>query len=131
MDTTRDRIVEAIEVMLATNESININAVAKKCGISHALIYNRYPDLKERIKELKEAQCEKRKAADDQALVAKLMAQNKALLERVKAYERAQDAAAFKALLAHAQEVYSMYDGLLDDRNRLAAKVAGKGAPAE
>ncbi len=126
MDTTRTRIVKAIEEMLVANESININAVAEKCGISHSLIYNRYPDLKERIKQLKDTQREKRKAADDKALVANLLAQNKALRQRAKSENRAQDAAAFKALLAHVQEVYSMYDGLLDDRNRLAAKLASE-----
>lgn len=127
MDTTRDRIVKAIEEMLAANESININSVAEKCGISHSLIYNRYPDLKERIKDLKGVQREKRKAADEQTLVANLMAQNKALRERVKGEDRADDAAAFKALLVHVQELYSMYDSLLDDRNRLAAKAADNG----
>lgn len=123
---TRDKIIKAIEEMLATNESISINAVAEKCGISHSLIYNRYPDLKERIKELKETQREKKKAADDNELIANLMTKNKALRERAKVDDHAQETAAFKTLLAHVQEVYSMYDSLVDERNRLAARLGSK-----
>jgi AcrR family transcriptional regulator len=123
---TRDKIINAIEEMLAANESVSISAVAAKCGVSHALIHNRYPDLKERIKELKGAQREKRKVADDQELIANLLAKNKALRKQVKGEDRTQETAAFKALLAHVHEVYSMYDSLLEERNRLAKKLAGR-----
>jgi AcrR family transcriptional regulator len=123
---TRDKILKMIEKMLTENECINIHAVAEKCGVSHSLIYNRYPDIKERIKELKKIQQERKKAADDEALIGNLLAKNKVLRERVRGDDRVQEATAFKTLLAHVQEVYSMYDGLLDDRNRLAAKVVTK-----
>lgn len=124
--STRDNIVKAIDAMLATNEKINISAVAAKCGVSHALIYNRYPDLTERIKGLKVTQREKKKVADDQELIANLMGKNKALQAQIKGEDRAQETAAFKALLAHVHEIYSAYDSLVEERNRLAKRLARK-----
>ena len=61
---TRTKIVETINQMLEAGESISIHSVAEKCGVSHSLIYNRYPDLKERIKDLKATQKEKQKVAN-------------------------------------------------------------------
>ena len=83
-------------------------------------------ELEERIKELKEAQREEKKVTDDETTIANLLAQNKVLRGRLKGEDRAQEPVAFKALLAHVQEVYSMYDSLLDERNRLAAKVSAR-----
>jgi AcrR family transcriptional regulator len=42
--------------MLAAGERLNIHAVAQRCGVSHSLVYSRYPDIKERIEELKQSQ---------------------------------------------------------------------------
>jgi AcrR family transcriptional regulator len=122
---TRAKIVKVINQMLAANESISIHSVAEKSGVSHSLIYNRYPDLKERIKELKTVQKAKLKAANEQDLINTLVAQNKMLRERVKDEKRKQDAESFKILLAHVQEVYSMYDQLLEERNMFAARLKG------
>ncbi|REG50736.1 hypothetical protein B0G80_7189 [Paraburkholderia sp. BL6669N2] len=44
---------------IALLATISIHAVAARCGVSHSLIYNRYPDLKERIKEFKATQCKR------------------------------------------------------------------------
>jgi len=123
MDTTRDKIIKAIGEIWAANEKMGIHAVAKKCDVSHSLIYNRYPDLKERIKELKSKQQAKIRAASDQELLEKLLADNKALKARVKAAASDQDAESFKALLSHLTEVYKMYDELLADRNSLAERL--------
>ncbi|WP_250478279.1 DUF6262 family protein [Caballeronia sp. INML1] len=124
MMDTRARIIAAIREMREAGESISIHAVAARCGVSHSLIYNRYPDLKENIKELKTAQKQQRKADDDQALIARLMSETKALQTKAKAAKQADAKETFKSLLAHVQEVYSMYDGLLEERNRLAVKLA-------
>lgn len=124
MNTTRDKIGKVIDEMLAANEKISIYSVAEKCGISHSLIYNRYPDLKERIKELKGVQRERSKAADDETAIATLTAKNKALREKLQTRLLAAKTAELKLLLGHVQEVYSMYDSLLEDRNRLAEKLA-------
>lgn len=121
---TRTKIVQAMEQMVAAGASISISSVAAKCGVSHSLIYNRYPDLKERIKELKTAQKARQKAANDQELIDILLAKNKVLQERVKSYDNGQAEENFKLMLVHVQQVYSMYDQLLDERNKLAERLS-------
>lgn len=123
---TRSQILDAVEQMLAAGERLNIHAVAQRCGVSHSLIYNRYPDIKERIKELKQSQAVAKKASEDQELISKLLARNKALLRRSQAADGKDETMAFEALLVHVQQLYSMYDELLEDRNRLAARLAGR-----
>lgn len=80
--------------------------------------------MKEKIKELKTTQKQQRKAEDDQALIARLMCETKVLRAKAKARKQTDAKESFKSLLAHVQEVYSMYDGLLEERNRLAVKLA-------
>lgn len=123
---TREQIEQAIQQMMEAGESISINAVAEKCGVSHSLIYNRYPDLKEKIKELKVSQKARQKSDNDEALISSLLAKNKALQEQIKSENSGQAEEAFKSVLTHVQQVYSMYDQLLDDRNKLAERL-GRG----
>lgn len=123
---TREQIEQAIQQMMEDGESISINAVAEKCGVSHSLIYNRYPDLKEKIKELKVSQKARQKSDNDEALISSLLAKNKALQEQIKSENSGQAEEAFKSVLTHVQQVYSMYDQLLDDRNKLAERL-GRG----
>ncbi len=120
---TRTQILQAIDQMLEAGERISINAIASRCGISHSLIYNRYPDLKERIKELKTTQAARQKTQDAEALIDSLLAKNKALQAKVKLEPQKQAEEGFKAMLVHTQQVYSMYDQLLEDRNRLAVRL--------
>lgn len=123
---TREQIEQAIKQILETGGNISISAVAENCGVSHSLIYNRYPDLKEKIKELKSAQKARQKTDSDEALISTLLAKNKALQEKVKAENSGQAEDAFKSMLSHVQQVYSMYDQLLDDRNKLAERLGRK-----
>lgn len=123
---TREQIEQAIQQMMEAGESISINAVAEKCDVSHSLIYNRYPDLKEKIKELKVSQKARQKSDNDEALISSLLAKNKALREQIKSENSGQAEEAFKSVLTHVQQVYSMYDQLLDDRNKLAERL-GRG----
>ncbi|KVC71726.1 TetR/AcrR family transcriptional regulator [Burkholderia ubonensis] len=123
MDTRR-QILDVVEQMLAAGDRLSIHAVAKRCGVSHSLIYNRYPDIKERIKELKQSQTIARKAAEDKELISKLLARNKTLRRRSQMVDGNSGGAALEALLVHIQQLYSMYDELLEDRNRLAARFA-------
>lgn len=113
-----------MEQIVASGERISINAVAFKCGISHSLIYNRYPDLKERIKELKTTQKASQKEANDQAIINGLLAKNKALKNRIKSEDNRQTEESFKLMLVHVQQVYSMYDQILDERNKLAERLS-------
>ncbi len=122
---TRNQILVAIEEMLAAGERLSIHAVARRCGVSHSLIYNRYPDLKERIKDLQKSQSIARKAAEDLQLIAKLTAKNNALRSRRQSGNGKARKEEFEALLVHVQQLYSMYDELLEDRNILANRLAG------
>jgi AcrR family transcriptional regulator len=123
---SRSQFLGAIEDMLAAGERLSIHAVARRCGVSHSLIYNRYPDIKERIKELQQSQSIAKKAAEDQELISKLLARNKALKRRSQTKSDEERKEAFKALLVHVQQLYSMYDELREDRNRLADQLSGR-----
>jgi AcrR family transcriptional regulator len=123
---TRKHIEDTITQMIDAGERLNIFSVAKKCGLSHSLIYNRYPDIKERIKVLKQSQANARAVAEDHQLIAKLVKDNKTLKQRVRSYREEGDEEAFTAILVHVQQLYSMYDEMLEDRNRLAQRLSGR-----
>jgi len=120
---TRSRIIRTLEQMVSAGENITISAVSAKCGVSHSLIYNRYPDLKERIKELKAAHKARQKAENEKELIQNLLAKNKALKDRIKEDRCSQAEDSFKLMLVHVQQLYSMYDQLLEERNRLAERL--------
>ncbi|MEC4718294.1 DUF6262 family protein [Noviherbaspirillum sp. CPCC 100848] len=121
---TRAKIVQALEQMIAAGENVSISAVAARTGVSHSLIYNRYPDLKERIKALKVRQKVHQKATNDEEVITRLFAKNKALQERIKSKNNGQVEESFRHLLVHIQQVYSMYDQLLDERNKMAERLS-------
>ncbi len=120
---TREMISKTIDEMLERGDKLNIYAVAERCGISHSLIYNRYPDLKERIKDLKKVQRAKADAKGDAALITKLLDKNKSLEAKVNAEDSAKYEAVIAGLVAHLHQVYAMYDQLLEDRNKLAERL--------
>lgn len=121
---TRSQLVKIIKEIIDNGEGISISAVAHRCGVSHSLIYNRYPDLKERIKELKDQQKARQKAQDDESLISNLLAKNKVLQKKLKSDTSGQVEESFKTVLVHMQQLYSMYDQLCDDRNKLAERLA-------
>ncbi|ENA26936.1 MULTISPECIES: TetR/AcrR family transcriptional regulator [Pseudomonas] len=121
---TRDQLLQAIDQLVNSGGSISISAVAAICGVSHSLIYNRYPDLKERIKEFKRVQKDRQKTTTDQQLIDNLLAKNKVLLKKLEVQEKRQEEKNLNQLLAHLQQVYSMYDQLLEDRNRLVERLS-------
>jgi len=123
---TRTQLVKAIESMLHAGEKITISSVAAKCEVSHSLIYNRYPDLKEWIKDIRKDQIAKQKAEGDENLINTLLARNKTLKLKIKAESSGQEKAAFRSMLVHIQQIYSMYDQLLEDRNNLASRLSKK-----
>lgn len=120
---TRQAISKTIDEMVASGEKLNVYAVAERCGISHSLIYNRYPDLKERIKDLKREQRARADSHGDAALISKLLDKNKLLEAKVNSENSAKYEAVIAGLLSHLHEVYAMYDQLLDDRNTLAERL--------
>lgn len=124
---TRERISKIIDDMLERGEKLNVYAVAERCGVSHSLIYNRYPDLKERIKDLKREQRARANAEGDAQLISKLLTKNKSLVAQIKSQDSKHYEAAIAGLVSHLHEVYAMYDQLLDDRNRLAERLRRRG----
>jgi AcrR family transcriptional regulator len=123
--------MKTIDEMHGNGEKLNIHAVAERCGVSHSLIYNRYPDLKERIKGLKAEQRVRAEARSDSAVVAKLLAQNKVLSTKASSESSARHKAEMAALISHLHEMYAMYDQLLEDRNKLAERLRKRGKGAE
>ncbi len=43
---TKGQLEAIIHQMIASGEKVNVSRVAQKAGVSNALIYNRYPELK-------------------------------------------------------------------------------------
>lgn len=124
--STRQSIINAIDETIASGGTISIKAVATKIGVSHSLIYNRYPDLKEKIKELKAIQKAEKQASSDRETIASLLGKNNILKQRLEFAKANDDPETIKTLLVHIQQLYSMYDSLLEERNTFAEKLAGK-----
>ena len=122
--STRESIIKSIDEILASGEAISIKAVATKSGVSHSLIYNRYPDLKEKIKELKSAQKADKQAFSDRETIATLTSRNEKLKQRLEVAKKSDDPETIRTLLTHIQQLYSMYDVLLEDRNKFAERLA-------
>ena len=58
---TKIQLEAVISQMIADGEKINVSRVAQKAGVSNALIYNRYPELKLKIQQAKLGQTQKNK----------------------------------------------------------------------
>jgi hypothetical protein len=54
---TKIQLEAVISQMIADGEKINVSRVAQKAGVSNALIYNRYPELKLKIQQAKLGRC--------------------------------------------------------------------------
>lgn len=121
---TRTKIEKAIESAQSANEKISIHSIAEKCGVSHSLIYNRYPDLKEKIKHLKLTQKAAQLEQTEQELIEKLREKNKSLRAQIEKSKTKSDPG-IKVMLTHIQELYSMYDQMLEERNKLAKRLGG------
>ncbi|TMX33500.1 hypothetical protein DA096_10415 [Vibrio rotiferianus] len=120
---TREKLLFCVREFDNNNEPISISKVARKCGVSHSLIYNRHPDIKQMINSLKQKQ-------KDQALVEKQKDQTSKLLKRNNklqrelAYSRSKnDPKTIAMLMEHIHIIYSMYDSLLEERNAFAQRV--------
>lgn len=128
---TRELILRTIDQMLERGEKISIYAVSKRCGISHPLVYNRYPDLGEWIDRLKKAQRAAGSTEMEAVAISKLVAENRQLSKRIKVEQPARYRELIAELVAHLHQVYAMYDQLLEDRNALARRVQKSGNEAD
>jgi AcrR family transcriptional regulator len=104
-------------------EVISITEVAKRCGISHSLIYNRHPDIRELIKNVKSDQRKQALIKEQYDKTEKLVEQNRKLSCRLKKAKQTNDKQTVNQLMGHLQTIYSMYDDLLEERNEFAKRI--------
>ncbi len=122
---TRQQLETIVTEMIATGEKINVSRVAAKAGVSNALIYNRYPELKVRIQAAKETQQSQKEQIEVTTEVEKL---NSKLDKAKQKQEEAELMACSyqkqnEQLWEHIQQVYSMYDQVLAERNDFAERL--------
>ena len=114
-----------ISQMIADGEKINVSRVAQKAGVSNALIYNRYPELKLKIQQAKLGQTQKNKQIETITEIERL----KGML--IKAKQKQEEAELIaksfqnqnSELWEHIQQVYAMYDQILAERNDFAERL--------
>lgn len=121
---TRKTLIDSLHELILEGKKISIKSVAEKAGLSHSIIYNRYPELKCIIKEEQQKQADqlqKNKERNElEKLKNKLLSANKKSkkLEQTQINE-------VPALLAHIQQVYSMYDQLAEEHVEVLNKLRG------
>lgn len=122
---TKQQLEAIITDMITTGEKINVSRVAARAGVSNALIYNRYPELKVRIQAAKEKQLSQVQQIETTTELEKVKSKfDKAKQKQsdaetlVDSYKRQND-----ELWEHIQQVYSMYDQLLAERNEFAERL--------
>lgn len=122
---TKGQLEAIIHQMIASGEKVNVSRVAQKAGVSNALIYNRYPELKLKIQQAKLGQTQKAKQIESTTEIEKL----KGMLAKAK---QKQEEAELESqaiqnqndqLWEHIQQVYSMYDQMLAERNDFAERL--------
>ncbi|HBC3359157.1 TPA: hypothetical protein KDX62_002033 [Vibrio parahaemolyticus] len=122
---TKQQLETIVTEMIASGEKINVSRVASKAGVSNALIYNRYPELKVRIQTAKETQQSRKEQIEVTTEVEKL----KSKLDKAKQKQEEAELMACsyqkqnEQLWEHIQQVYSMYDQVLAERNDFAERL--------
>ena len=119
---TRKTLIDSLHELILEGKKISIKSVAEKAGLSHSIIYNRYPELKCIIKEEQQKQADQlqrnKERNELEKLKNKLLSANKKSknLEQTQINE-------IPALLAHIQQVYSMYDQLAEEHVEVLNKL--------
>ncbi|MEL7292920.1 MAG: hypothetical protein AAGK13_20220 [Pseudomonadota bacterium] len=122
---TRQQLEAIVTEMIASGEKINVSRVASKAGVSNALIYNRYPELKVRIQTAKETQQNRKEKVEAITEAEKL----KSKLDKAKKKQEETKLMACsyqkqnEQLWEHIQQVYAMYDQVLAERNDFAERL--------
>ena len=122
---TKIQLEAVISQMIADGEKINVSRVAQKAGVSNALIYNRYPELKLKIQQAKLGQTQKNKQIETITEIERL----KGMLIKAKQKQEEAELIAKSSqnqnseLWEHIQQVYAMYDQILAERNDFAERL--------
>ena len=120
---TREQLLSCVKEFKQNNDPITIKKVADKCGISHSLIYNRHPDIAEMITKLKKHQKEQAIIELQKDQTDKLLKRNENLERKLSEAKKNDDKETIAMLITHIQELYSMYDSLLEERNAFANRL--------
>ncbi|HBC3534214.1 DUF6262 family protein [Vibrio parahaemolyticus] len=120
---TREKLISCVREFEYNDESITISKVAERCGVSHSLIYNRHPDIKEMINNLKKKQKEQKLVDQEKNKTEKLLKMNQHLKKKLSEHKGREDKEMVSVLMAHIHELYSMYDSLLEERNAFAQQL--------
>jgi len=121
--STREQLLSCVREFKQNNDPITIKKVADKCDISHSLIYNRHPDIKDMINNLKKKQKEQALVEQQKEQTEKLLKRNENLERKLSEAKKNDDKETIATLIAHIQELYSMYDSLLEERNAFANRL--------
>ncbi|MVF12347.1 hypothetical protein FT643_09335 [Ketobacter sp. MCCC 1A13808] len=113
-EDTRKILIEALFELVGEGKKVNIKSVADRAGLSHSVIYNRYPDLKCIIKDEQTKQSERSQRDKDRAELEKLKNKLSSAKRKSQKLQQEQESEV-PALLAHIQQVYSMYDQLAEE----------------
>lgn len=120
---TREKLLSCVREYDKNNEPITISRVAGKCGVSHSLIYNRHPDIKEMINNLKQKQKEQVLVEQQKDQTSKLLKRNENLQRKLTEARSKDDKKTIAMIIAHIHEIYSMYDSLCKERNAFAQRI--------
>ena len=121
---TRKTLIDSLHELILEGKKISIKSVAEKAGLSHSIIYNRYPELKCIIKEEQQKQADQLQKNKERNELEKL--KNKLLSAKKKSKKLEQTQInEIPALLAHIQQVYSMYDQLAEEHVEVLNKLRG------
>ena len=119
---TRKTLIDSLHELILEGKKISIKSVAEKAGLSHSIIYNRYPELKCIIKEEQQKQADQLQKNKERNELEKL--KNKLLSAKKKSKKLEQTQInEIPALLAHIQQVYSMYDQLAEEHVEVLNKL--------
>ena len=123
--TMADRIDIALAEMAGNDEKINVSQVAKRLGISNSAIYKYNP---EKISDIQAAQNRQRNKAESISLGT----ENEKLKKEIEALKASNGQykgltndykAQNESLWEHIQQVYSMYDEILAERDGFAERL--------
>lgn len=121
---TRKTLIDSLHELILEGKKISIKSVAEKAGLSHSIIYNCYPELKCIIKEEQQRQADQLQRNKERNELEKL--KNKLLSANKKSKKLEQTQInEVPALLAHIQQVYSMYDQLAEEHVEVLNKLRG------
>tara|TARA_Y100000780_G_C13475279_1_gene336292 strand:+ start:112 stop:495 length:384 start_codon:yes stop_codon:yes gene_type:complete len=123
-ENTRKSLIDALYQLVSEGKKVSIKSVADRAGLSHSIIYNRYPELKCIIKDEQVKQTEHLKRDREIAELEKLKSKLSSVKRKNQKLEQ-EKSTDFPALLTHIQQVYSMYDQLAEDHVEALNRLRG------